>query len=135
MLTPSISTWWLVLERINTARCVGTVQVASAVLPAETAELGTVRSRWLSERETLQDSPIKLFAQNRAAGWSCLLGVRGEAAERVRLGVGLVRVGAGRCCSHNKGGENDSSADKHFRDHFQGSFHLFVTSYDVWLLA
>jgi hypothetical protein len=66
---------------------------------------------------------IAPFTQSRTVCWSCLLAVAGEVRERVRLGAGWARVGAGRGCSP-KGAENDSSADKQFRDHFQRSFHF-----------
>ena len=68
-------------------------------------------------RETVPDSPINLFPESLAAGWSCLSAAAGEAAERVRLVGGGILVGAGRCCSHNEGSESDSSADHYFRDH------------------
>jgi hypothetical protein len=75
------------------------------------------RVGWLRVgRETVPDSPINLLRQSLAAGWSYLLAAAGEAAERVRLVGGGIRVGAGRCC-HNEGSDSDSSADQYFRDH------------------
>ena len=101
-------------------------EVADGVSSARTAEpfwWSTVRNSRLLTRETLPESAINLCTQSRTVCWSCPLAAAGEAPERVRLGVGRARVGAGRCCSPN-GAENDSSADKQFRHHFQGSFHF-----------
>jgi hypothetical protein len=67
--------------------------------------------------ETRPDSPLHLFPQSWAAGWSCLSAATAEGAERVRVGADRVRVGGGRCCSPNIGAESDSSANEYFRDH------------------
>ena len=69
-------------------------------------------------RERRPDSPIKFVAHRRSAGRGCLLAVAGEAAEYAL--VRLVRVGVGRCRSRNERAE-DRRADKHFRDHVEGS--------------
>jgi len=52
----------------------------------------------LAGRETRADSPLHLFPQSWAAGWSCLSAATAEGAERVRVGADRVRVGAGWCC-------------------------------------
>jgi hypothetical protein len=79
-------------------------------------DLGAGAVAWAGS-ETVPDSPMNLFPPSLGAGWSCLLAAAGEASERVRLVGGGIRVGAGRCCSHNEGPESDSSADQYFRDH------------------
>jgi hypothetical protein len=70
-------------------------------------------------RATIPDSPLHLFPQSWAAGWSWLsaAATTAEGAERVRVGADRVGVGAGRCCSRNTGAESDSSTDQYFRDH------------------
>jgi hypothetical protein len=75
--------------------------------------------RGLRARETIPDSPLHLFPQSWAAGWSCLsaAATTAEGAERVRVGADRVGVGAGRCCSRNTGAESDSSTDQYFRNH------------------
>jgi hypothetical protein len=67
-------------------------------------------------RVTLLDSPMYLCLQSRAARWSCLPAVTVEAAERVWVRCCWASAGADRCCSHNTGAENDSSADQRFGD-------------------
>ena len=78
-----------------------------------------VPPRGLRARETIPDSPLHLFPQSWAAGWSCLsaAATTAEGAERVRVGADRVGVGAGRCCSRNTGAESDSSTDQYFRNH------------------
>jgi hypothetical protein len=66
---------------------------------------------------TLPQTPLYLFPQSWAAGWSCLSAVTVEAAVRVWGGPDRVRVGAGRRRSPNVSAEKNSSADQYFRDH------------------
>jgi hypothetical protein len=64
-----------------------------------------------SGRKTRLDTPMYFLRQSRAVGWCCLSAVTAKGAEGVGAAAGWVGVGAGRCCSHNAGANNDSSAD------------------------
>jgi hypothetical protein len=64
-----------------------------------------------SGRETRLDTPMYFLRQSRAVGGSCLSAVTAKRAEGVGAAADRVGVGAGRCCSHNAGADNDSSAD------------------------
>jgi hypothetical protein len=67
-----------------------------------------------SGRKTRLDTPMYFLRQSRAVGWCCLSAVTAKGAEGVGAAAGRVGVGAGRCCSHNAGANNDSSADQCF---------------------
>jgi hypothetical protein len=72
------------------------------------------RYSWHPGGATLPESLRYLVSQSWAAGWSYLLAVTSETAERVRVGAAC--VGAGWCCSRNPGAENDNSAGQYFCD-------------------
>jgi hypothetical protein len=129
-----------VLACVELRKCVSQRLSTARAMSAASSMLVTIFSLIIAVvwdgSETVPDSPINLVPQSLAAGWGYLLAPAGEGAERVRLVGGGIRVGAGRCFSHNEGSESDSRADQYFRDHLVAlSRHVITLSFEMkrWL--